>query len=165
MRDPQLDRHEIHDVVLRYCQGIDRLDMDLVRSAYHPDGIDHHTGFDGTVDEYVAWVAPLLAEHLVGTMHVTGNHRVELFGDDALAETYVTAIHWGRDSTFTTGARYVDHLTFRSGRWAIAERWAVREWIRPDGGALTATDGPGPAARRDGSDPVEVLRRRLSGLA
>ena len=44
--------------MLRYCQGIDRLDMELVRSAYHPDGVDHHTGFDGTVDEYVAWVGP-----------------------------------------------------------------------------------------------------------
>ena len=96
MRDPQLDRQQIHDVVLRYCQGIDRLDMELVRSAYHPDGVDHHTGFDGTVDEYVAWVGPQLAEHLTGTMHVMGNHRVELFGDDALAETYVTACTGGR---------------------------------------------------------------------
>ena len=161
MRDPQLDRQQIHDVVLRYCQGIDRLDMDLVRSAYHPDGVDHHTGFDGTVDEYVAWVGPQLAEHLDGTMHVMGNHRVELFGDDALAETYVTAIHWG-SAAFTTGARYVDHLAFRDGRWAIAERWAVREWLRPEGGVLAPAAGPGPAARRDGTDPVEVLRARLS---
>lgn len=29
------DRQQIHDVVLRYCQGINRLDLDLVRSAYH----------------------------------------------------------------------------------------------------------------------------------
>ena len=112
------DRQEIHDVVLRYCQGIDRLDLDLVRSAYHPDGVDHHTGFDGTVDEYVAWVGPQLAEHLAGTMHVMGNHRAELFGDDALAETYVTAVHWTAEGGFTTGARYVDHLTFRDGHWA-----------------------------------------------
>ncbi len=160
------DRQQIHDVVLRYCQGIDRLDLDLVRSAYHQDGIDHHTGFDGTVDEFVAWVFPQLAEHLAGTMHVIGNHRVELFGDDALSETYLTAVHWGSgpDSPagFTTGARYVDHMTFRSGRWAISERWAVREWLRPEGGVLTPATGAGPLARRDGSDPVELLRDRLT---
>jgi hypothetical protein len=161
VRDPQLDRQQIHDVVARYCQGIDRLDMDLVRSAYHPDGVDHHTGFDGTADEFVAWVGPQLADHLAGTMHVMGNHRVELFGDDALAETYVTAVHWTADGGFTTGARYVDHLAFREGRWAIAERWAVREWLRPEGGVLKPADGP-PTARRDGSDPVELLRARLS---
>ncbi|WP_221890845.1 nuclear transport factor 2 family protein [Microbispora sp. KK1-11] len=34
------DQQEIHEVVLRYCRGVDRLDMDLVRSAYHPDAID-----------------------------------------------------------------------------------------------------------------------------
>ena len=156
------DREQIHDVVLRYCQGIDRLDMDLVRSAYHPDGVDHHTGFDGTADEYVAWVAPLLGEQLGGTMHITGNHRVELFGDAALSETYVTAVHWMADGGFTTGARYVDHLTFRDGRWAIAERWAIREWLRPEGGVLKAARGPGPVAARDGTDPVQQLRDRLT---
>jgi len=161
VRDAHSDRQQIHDVVLRYCQGIDRLDMEQVRSAYHSDGIDHHTGFDGTADEYVAWVGPQLAEHLAGTMHVTGNHRVELFGDDALAETYVTAVHWTADGGFTSGARYVDHMAFRDGRWAIQERWAVREWLRPEGGVLRAADGPGPVARRDGSDPVELLRARL----
>jgi hypothetical protein len=163
------DRQQIHDVVLRYCQGIDRLDMDLVRSAYHPDGVDHHTGFDGTVDEFVTWVSGPLAEHLAGTMHVIGNHRVELFGDDALSETYLTAVHWGTDpgspASFTTGARYVDHMTLRDGRWAITERWAVREWLRPEGGVLAPASGSGPQARRDGSDPVQVLRERLTARA
>jgi hypothetical protein len=159
-REETWDRREIHDVVARYCQGIDRLDLEMVRSAYHPDGIDHHTGFDGTVDEYVAWVAPQLAEHLAGTMHVMGNHRVELFGDEALAETYVTAVHWTADGGFTTGARYVDHMAFRDGRWAIAERWAVREWLRPEGGVIRASTQE-PVARRDGADPVQLLRAQL----
>ena len=161
------DRQQTQDVVLRYCQGIDRLDVELVRSAYHPDGVDHHTGFDGTRDEFIAWVFPQLSEHLAGTMHIVGNQRVELFGDDALSETYLTAVHWGSTpdspASFTTGARYVDHMTFRDGRWAIAERWAVREWLRPEGGVLTPATGAEPLARRDGSDPVELLRDRLLG--
>ncbi|MCW3843595.1 nuclear transport factor 2 family protein, partial [Micromonospora yasonensis] len=88
------DRQHIHEVVLRYCRGIDRLDLDLVRSAYHPDGVDHHTGFDGPVDEFLAWVEPLL-RRLTGTTHIVGNHLVELHGDRAVAETYGTAVHWG----------------------------------------------------------------------
>lgn len=163
------DRQQILDVVLRYCQGIDRLDMQLVRSAYHDDGIDHHTGFDGTADEYVAWVGPLLGRFMAGTMHTIGNHRVELFGDEALSETYVSATHWGHDAsqaatTFTTGARYVDHMAIRDGRWAIVERWAVREYVRVDAGRLTpvvASEEAGPVARRDGTDPVQQLRRDL----
>ncbi len=168
-RSETWDRQQILDVVLRYCQGIDRLDLELVRSAYHHDGIDHHTGFDGTADEYVAWVGPLLSRFMAGTMHTVGNHRVELFGDEAVSETYLTATHWGHDpahagTTFTTGARYVDHMAFRDGRWAIAERWAVREYVRSDAGRLTpvgSSSESGPVARRDGTDPLQVLRGRL----
>lgn len=163
------DRQQILDVVLRYCQGIDRLDLDLVRSAYHDDAVDHHTGFDGTADEYIAWVGPLLSRFMAGTMHTVGNHRVELFDEEALSETYVSATHWGHDAsdpgtTFTTGARYVDHMAFRDGRWAIAERWAIREYVRVDAGRLTPvvpSEEAGPVARRDGSDPVQLLRGRL----
>ncbi|MER2157629.1 nuclear transport factor 2 family protein, partial [Rhodococcus sp. (in: high G+C Gram-positive bacteria)] len=34
-----IDKQAIREVVLTYCRGIDRLDFDLVRSAYHPDAI------------------------------------------------------------------------------------------------------------------------------
>lgn len=30
-------RAEIHDVLLRYCRGLDRVDMNLVRDCFHPD--------------------------------------------------------------------------------------------------------------------------------
>ena len=84
------DEHAIYRVLTDYCHGIDRRDMPLVRSVYHDDGVDHHTGFDGPVDEFVTWVAPLLAT-FDGTQHTLGNHRVDLFGDHAVSETYATA--------------------------------------------------------------------------
>src|SRR5208283_1897601 len=49
-----LDKQQIYEVALRYCRGLDRMDFELVRSCYHPDGIDHHTGFSGLRDEWVA---------------------------------------------------------------------------------------------------------------
>ncbi|MEU6660333.1 nuclear transport factor 2 family protein [Streptomyces sp. NPDC046821] len=165
------DRQQIHDVVLRYCRGIDRLDLDLVRSAYHPDGVDHHTGFSGPVDAYVAWVEPLL-RRFDGTQHIIGNHYVELFGDGdhAVAETYGTAVHWGSPAddarrNFTSGFRYVDHMTRRDGRWAIVERFAVREWTRSDAGTRIAPEADGPRPRRDGSDPLHTLTARVRRTA
>ncbi|MGY4709819.1 nuclear transport factor 2 family protein [Mycolicibacterium sp. CBM1] len=164
MFEPRLaDIHEIRDVITLYCRGVDRLDFDLVRRAYHPDAVDHHSGFDGSVDEYVEWLRTSLA-FLAGTMHVIGNHHVDFIGDDvAISETYCQATHWGRpeqDSrlNFTSGARYVDVMERRDGRWAIAERWAVREWTRPE--VFVAADRPGPRGRRDHDDPLYVLRRR-----
>ena len=158
------DVQAIRDVVARYCRGIDRLDFDLVRQAYHPDGVDHHTGFDGTVDDYVAWVRKSL-EYLAGTMHFIGNHHVDFVSDDtAISETYVMATHWGKPGTgeranFTTGARYVDLMERRDGRWAIAERWAVREWTRPD--VFVAPEQPGPRGTRNADDPLIVLLKRF----
>ena len=29
------DRQQIRDLILGYCRGVDRLDLDLVRAAYH----------------------------------------------------------------------------------------------------------------------------------
>jgi hypothetical protein len=162
------DRHQIHDVVLRYCRGIDRLDFALVRSAYHPDAIDHHTGFSGGVDDYIAWVEPLLRARLGGTMHIVANHLVELLGDTAISETYGTSVHWGEPYddarvNFTTGVRFVDHMAWRDGRWAIAERWAVREWTRSDAGRLKRKEADGPSGSRDGQDPLIRLQRKLYG--
>ncbi|MBC7304655.1 MAG: nuclear transport factor 2 family protein [Nocardia sp.] len=161
------DRTQIHDVILRYCRGIDRLDFDLVRSAYHPDAIDHHTGFDGKVDDYLAWVEPKLRARTGGTMHMVANHLVDLLGDTAISESYGTSVHWGEpaDSSranFTSGVRFVDHMAFRDGRWAIAERWAVREWTKSDVGLRIHKEGDGPAGSRDSHDPLIQLQRRLS---
>ncbi|MFF2508250.1 nuclear transport factor 2 family protein [Streptomyces sp. NPDC058067] len=163
------DRQRIHDVVLRYCRGVDRLDLDLVRCAYHPDGVDHHTGFSGPVDAYIAWLEPLLRA-FEGTQHIIGNHHVELLGDEAVAETYGTAVHWGSPAddarlNFTSGFRYVDHLARRDGQWAIVERFAVREWTRSDAGARMAPEADGPRPRRDGSDPLHTLTRRVRRTA
>ncbi|MEV0085544.1 nuclear transport factor 2 family protein [Saccharopolyspora sp. NPDC050642] len=168
MTDPLtelLDGQRIREVVLRYCRGIDRLDFDLVRSAYHPGGIDHHTGFDGTVDEFVEWVRPLLSG-FTGTMHIVGNHLCELRGDQAVAETYGTAVHWGSPESdprrnFISGFRYVDHMAKRDGRWAIVERFAVREWTHSTVGAQLAPEGDGPRGSRDADDPYYVLARRI----
>lgn len=160
------DRQQIHDVVLRYCRGIDRLDFDLVRSAYHVDAIDHHTGFEGTREDYIAWVEPKLRARRGGTMHILGNHLVELLGDSAISETYGTSVHWGEPTddsrvNFTSGVRFVDHFTWRDGRWAISERWAVREWTRSDAGRLMPKEGAGPSGSRDGDDPLIRLQRTL----
>ena len=159
------DRREIHECVLRYCRGIDRLDMDLVRSAYHSDGIDHHTGFSGPVEEFVECVSAGLSQ-FDGTMHLIGNHFVEGAGDVAVSETYGNAVHWGSPAddprrNFTSGFRYVDHFEKRDGRWAVAERWAVREWTRSDAGRHMPKEGDGPAPRRDREDVIYAVRRRL----
>ena len=128
-----LDHQAIRDVVLRYCRGIDRLDLELVRGCYHPDATDDHGSFRlRTRDDYVEWVGGVLMRY-TGTMHVVANQLVELDGDVARSETYGVAYHHGdppddHRRNFTTGFRYVDRFERRDREWRIATRVAVREW-------------------------------------
>ena len=159
------DRQAIQEAVLRYCRGIDRLDMDLVRSAYHPGGVDHHTGFSGPIEEFIAWVSGALGK-FDGTMHLIGNHFVEGDSEKAVSETYGTAVHWGQPlddprRNFTSGFRYIDHFEKRDGRWAVVERWAIREWTRSEAGRFMPKEGEGPSPRRDSEDRVFEVKRRL----
>lgn len=156
-----VDKAAIRDLMATYCRGVDRLDLDLVRSVYARDGVDHHTAFDGDADAYVAWLRKGLTL-LDGTMRILGTHLCEVFGDVAVAETYGTAVHWGAPAdeaalNFTTGFRYVDRLVREDGAWRIAERFAVREWLRSDAGARIPGAGTGPRASRDPDDPLFTM--------
>ena len=160
------DHQEIRDLVAAYCRGVDRLDLAAVRAVYTRDGIDHHTGFDGSADEYVAWLGRLLPR-LGGTMHIVGNQLVELHGEEAVCESYGTAVHWGEPAddarlNFTSGFRYVDHLVREDGAWRVRERWAVREWTRSDAGRRVASEAEGPRPDRGPQDPLRRLQARFS---
>jgi len=151
------DRQAIHDLVLRYCRGIDRMDLEAVRACYEPGGLDHHTGFSGDRDAFVAWVGEAIAR-FDGTMHVVANHLAEPEGDEARAETYGVAYHWGTPSedprlNFASAFRYVDRLRRHDDGWLIQERFAVREWTRALDGWI-AKEGEGPSGSRGPRDRV-----------
>ncbi|WP_236603634.1 nuclear transport factor 2 family protein [Rhodococcus sp. WAY2] len=129
------DKQAIHEVVLGYCRGVDRLDLDLVRSTYHSDALDHHSSFTGRINEFLVWVETELAKYR-STMHFVGNHLAQVDGDRAVSETYAMVVHVGQspqdEANYTSGVRYIDYMERRDGRWAISERWAIRDWIRSE---------------------------------
>jgi hypothetical protein len=137
MAEPdELDRlvaeAEIRRVIARYCRGIDRMDLELVRSCYHADARDEHGSFSGSVDEYIDWVAGLLAKY-DATMHFVANQLVEFDERDrARVETYGMSVHRSSSGAphlnLTTGFRYVDRFERRAGEWRIAHRVAVADW-------------------------------------
>jgi hypothetical protein len=51
-------------------------------------------------------------------------------------------------------------MTKRNGRWAITERWAVREWLRSDAGRYRDRGNGTPAGRGD-DDQLWKLQRKL----
>lgn len=158
-----LAKQEIADVIHRYARGIDRLDLDLVRSCYHPDAYDDHGTMKGDVETFVAGAAQFLP-HYATTMHFMGNMLIEVDGDVARAETYAVAYHRelledgsGRDDIW--GIRYVDRFERRGGDWKIAHRVVAQEWRRVDAIPVGRVRGGGPGlwGTRDGNDPIDWI--------
>ncbi|HET6951635.1 MAG TPA: nuclear transport factor 2 family protein [Acidimicrobiales bacterium] len=152
------DRAEILDCITRYCRGMDRLDRDLVRSAYHDDAVDDHVAFVGPVEGFIDWAFGYHGTQVRHQHHVT-NHTVDIDGDTAHAETYYLFIGTEQDEAApltVTGGRYLDRFERRDGRWAIAARLCLVEWRTEatsllTGPALDVIAVSGTIAR-DGSD-------------
>lgn len=133
------DRADILDCMHRYARGMDRLDRELLRSAYHGDAIDDHVGFVGPVDEFIDWAFAYHASQ-ARHQHYLANHTVELAGDEAHAETYYLFVGTDRDPDkplTISGGRYVDRLERRHGRWGIVARVCLVEWQSVSASLLT----------------------------
>jgi hypothetical protein len=125
-----LDRAQILDCIHRYARGMDRLDRELARSAYHDDAIDDHGAFVGPVDGFLDWAFSYHAGQIRHQHYVT-NHSVELCGEQAHAETYYMFVGTEPDADaplVVFGGRYIDRFERREGRWAIAARVCLVEW-------------------------------------
>jgi hypothetical protein len=105
-------RTEIHDVLLRYCRGLDRIDMSLVRGAFHKDAYIHfpeslHVGGAEGFFQFLTDEMPRFNR----TQHFLGNSLIEFDGPET---AYV--------ETVKLWARYFDRFERRDGVWLIAER-------------------------------------------
>jgi ketosteroid isomerase-like protein len=122
----------IRQAALRYCRGVDRLDADLMFSAYHDDATDDHGLFVGLARDLCARVVQSHRRY-DATMHCILNHAIDVVdATHAAGEIYnvtylVRASNDGRQLD-TWWGRYLDTYECRNGRWAIAHRVSVHEW-------------------------------------
>lgn len=123
------DRQEILDCVNAYGRGLDRLDADLIRNAYHPDAIDNHGPFIGGVDTFVPFAIEIEGTFLA-THHGITSHNCEVSGDVAHAESYVLFFVRLPDGKTigAGGGRYIDKLERRAGKWALTVRRLLMDW-------------------------------------
>jgi hypothetical protein len=122
------DRHEIHQVMLRYGRGLDRIDNALARSCYWDDATEDHGQFVGRPEDFIPW-ADGTSLNFLSTQHAILNHFCDLQGDDAYCETYYqfTGIAPEGRQHFGSVGRYVDHFQKRNGEWRIANRVTIVE--------------------------------------
>ena len=132
-----LDRHQIYQVLLRYCRGIDRADPELLRSVYHDGAASRHWSreFSDAKTDFVEFAVRRIEGFGMVTQHHITNCLIEVDGDSASAETYLialqpTRVEDGTEVLSIIGGRYLDRFERRDGRWGLVKRSVVNDWSR-----------------------------------
>jgi SnoaL-like domain len=134
IREELADREAIRECLYRYSRGVDRLDADMLRSAYWPDAIDTHLEFKGNVEQFIAWAFPIM-QGMDQTMHMIGNILITIRGSRADVESYFHGYHRitmpnDRKVDVIGSGRYLDRFERRGDEWRIAERLVMTDWFR-----------------------------------
>ena len=148
------DRQAITDLIYRYCRSMDRLDAELGYSLWHDGAVVDYGGiYRGSGRGFIDFVCEQHRRALSHS-HQISNVLIELDGDRAASESYVTATlrmsNAGKLQQVTVWARYIDRWSCREGRWGIDERVAIIDFdeIRE---VVPLSDTR--LGRRDASDP------------
>jgi hypothetical protein len=122
------DELAIRRVLANYCRGLDRMDKPLSYSVFHADApVNYHDIYEGTGHGFIDWVWEAHAG-MERHSHQISNILVDINGDIAVSEAYVTVALWtlpddaGKQQEIIGRGRYLDHWEKRAGSWAISAR-------------------------------------------
>lgn len=128
-----VDESDLRALAATYMRGLDRLDADLLRSAFADDATAHYGAFRGGPDEMVAMAMRALGAYQA-TQHQLGQINLRIDGDAATGEVYFQAFHQHATEGFDRFicGRYVDRYARTADGWRIAHRTEVVDWTRTE---------------------------------
>ena len=126
-------KQEIRDVLSRYCRGLDRMDKEMAYSVWHDDATAlYYDMYEGTGRGFIDWVW-VAHEAMQCHSHQITNVLIQVDGEKAVSEAYVTVVLWtmpsdnGKQMEITARGRYLDRWSFRDNKWAIDHREFVTD--------------------------------------
>lgn len=157
-----LAKEEIRELAQLYSRGVDRKDIELLKTLYAKDATDHHgSHFSGSADAYIEFLAKSLPQIYIGG-HFICNHMISVIdGENAEGEVYALAYHFIPDHTGGTvrdvaGVRYIDRYRKENDRWRFAKRVVMFDFrdVKP----VAEPASPNPAPGDDPSYTILVSR-------
>ena len=155
MTDPDREAERaITALIHTYCRAVDRIDAELGKSIWNPDATaDYGDIYQGPG---IGVIDLICAQHrrATATSHRVSNILIELHGDTAASETYVSASvrlerSDGLQEIGVTG-RYLDRWSRHGGRWGLDHRRFVLDFDEVR--SVTPT-GRRPDGSQDREDP------------
>jgi hypothetical protein len=148
------DKLDIRDVLTKYCRGLDRMDKAMACSVFSADCSAHYYDmYEGTGHGFVDWAWEVHAG-MERHSHQISNALIEVDGNTAVSEAYVTVALWTNPPELTEivcRGRYLDRWEKREGNWQIVKREHVLDTQSVNG--VPVPDAPNSQSRRDESDP------------
>jgi hypothetical protein len=146
-------KEEIRELALLYSRGVDRKDIELLKTLYAKDATDHHgRHFSGTAAEYMRFLEKAFP-HMRYSGHHICNHLISVEGDQGEGEVYALAYHLipdgkGGFAEDFAAVRYIDRYRKENGHWLFASRVvsfdhrSVRPVPIPEGPVPSPTEDP-----------------------
>lgn len=132
-----LEKNKIYENAMRYCRGMDRKDLSLMKSTFWPEATDNHGFFVGNCHDFcdMAYQGQEASGH--SAIHHCSNVLIELAGSKARCESafiYVWS-HAEKSVTKLLGGRYKDVCEKRGDEWKILRRFTIFDWANELAGA------------------------------
>lgn len=156
------DRLAIIDVIHTYSRGVDRASADILKSTCWPEAEVDYGGYKGPAHPFFDGLVQSIKRY-ANTQHQISNTIVDLDGDKAKAESYLTAHHYlpveeGQDTEMTYIGRYFDRLEKRDNIWKFMHRQVVMTWHQNAFASADEEKNPGlkelTRASRHPEDPL-----------
>jgi hypothetical protein len=131
-------KHDITEALYRYCVAVDRIDEASWWRVWHHEATAHYENiFDGPVTGLMTWIFDI-HRSCEATSHQVSNVLIDVDGQAARSESYVTACIQSSGSVVVAQGRYLDSWSSRDGVWRNDERT-----YRNDIMQVTSTVGDG----------------------
>ena len=122
------DRLAIIEIIHTYARGVDRADAGILKSTCWDDAELDYGGYKGPAHAFCEMLPDGLRMFL-NTQHQISNTLIEISGNTANVESYLTAHHRRpNDTEMTYIGRYLDRMEKREGVWKINFRQIVMTW-------------------------------------
>jgi hypothetical protein len=115
-------KEAITEALHRYCVAVDRIDEETWWQVWHHHATAHYEEiFEGSAAGLMAWI---FETHRAcdATSHQLSNVLIEVAGETATSESYVTACVRAGGTDVVARGRYFDSWSNRDGRWRIDGR-------------------------------------------
>ena len=126
-----LDKQSINETLMRFCRGIDRCDLELLKTVFREDCIVDYGKVGGSAWEFFDTVLTARQE-IHRTHHQISSVLIDLDLDTAKVESYVSVYHYAneknQDMDLIVGGRYLDNFEKRKSEWSIVKRIFIMDW-------------------------------------